>query len=285
MSISSSALLVELNISVWPASKIDREITDKVNNDAGAVHGASQTKKNLFAGTSMRSNIEKFAARVRLYHNQCTLPWADKGERMLPTKLFIEYKQTMDKYNDTFDMMCDEFFVAYPDLVAAAPIALKGMFKVEDYPDINAVKTKFGFRRAVKPLPDAGDFRLDIPAQDLQDIREEYEKQYSVKLADAMRAPWERLHTMLKTISEKVAETGNDDDKPKRYHDTFISNPLELCELLTKLNVTNDPKLEEARKQLEVTMLGTNLEVIKEDSVARTVLKSKVDAILGKFEW
>ena len=285
MSISSSALLVELNISVWPASKIDREITDKVNNDAGAVHGASQTKKNLFAGTSMRSNIEKFAARVRLYHNQCTLPWADKGERMLPTKLFIEYKQTMDKYNDTFDMMCDEFFNAYPDLVAAAPTALQGMFKATDYPDIDVVKTKFGFRRAVKPLPDAGDFRLDIPAQDLQDIREEYEKQYSEKLADAMRAPWERLHTMLKTISEKVAETGNDDDKPKRYHDTFISNPLELCELLTKLNVTNDPKLEEARRQLEVTMLGTNLEVIKEDSVARTALKSKVDAILGKFEW
>jgi len=49
MSISASAVLVELNISVWPASKIDREITDKVNSDAGAVRGASQTKKNLFA--------------------------------------------------------------------------------------------------------------------------------------------------------------------------------------------------------------------------------------------
>ena len=77
MSISASAVLVELNISVWPASKIDKEITNKVNFDAGAVHGASQTKKNLFAGTNMRSNIEKLAARVRLYHNQCTLPWAD----------------------------------------------------------------------------------------------------------------------------------------------------------------------------------------------------------------
>ena len=75
MSISSSALLVELNISVWPASKLDREITDKVNSDASAVRGASQTKKNLFAGTSLRADIEKFAARVRLYNNQHTLPW------------------------------------------------------------------------------------------------------------------------------------------------------------------------------------------------------------------
>jgi predicted transcriptional regulator with HTH domain len=71
MSISSSALLVELNISVWPASKLDREITDKVNSDASAVRGASQTKKNLFAGTSTtQQTSQKFAARVRLYNNQ-----------------------------------------------------------------------------------------------------------------------------------------------------------------------------------------------------------------------
>ena len=74
-------------------------------------------------------------------------------------------------------------------------------------------------------------------------------------------------------------------DEKKRYHDTLITNPLELCELLTKLNVTKDPKLEEARKQLELTMLGANLESIKEDSTARSEVKSKVDAILNKFNW
>ena len=46
-----------------------------------------------------------------------------------------------------------------------------------------------------------------------------------------------------------------------------------------------DPKLEEARKQLELTMLGTNLEALKEDVGAREDLKSKVDGILGKFNW
>jgi hypothetical protein len=49
--------------------------------------------------------------------------------------------------------------------------------------------------------------------------------------------------------------------------------------------VTKDPKLEEARKQLELTMLGANLESIKEDSTARSEVKSKVDAILSKFNW
>ena len=122
MSIGASAVLVELNISVWPAAKIDREITSQVNASASAHKDASQTKKNLFAGTSLRADIEKFAARVRLYNNQHTLPWADKGERMLPTKLFMDYKQTMNGYERTFDMLCDNFFDEYERLVEEAKI-------------------------------------------------------------------------------------------------------------------------------------------------------------------
>jgi hypothetical protein len=284
MSISSSALLVELNISVWPASKLDREITDKVNSDAGAVRGASQTKKNLFAGTSLRKDIADFAARVRLYHNRHTLPWADKGERMLPTALFLDYKQTINGYERTFEMMCDNFFIEYPRLVAEAPTALKGLYKAEDYPEIEEVKQKFGFRRTVKPVPEAGDFRLDIPAEDLEEMRSTFIDQQDKKLADAMREPWERLHKTLVGMSEKLTDVEGDDSK-KRYHDTLITNPLELCELLTKLNVTNDPKLEEARRQVELTMLGANIESIKEDAHTRNELKSKVDNILKRFEW
>tara|TARA_R110000803_G_scaffold163913_1_gene227638 strand:+ start:20047 stop:20895 length:849 start_codon:yes stop_codon:yes gene_type:complete len=282
MSISSSAVLVEVNISVWPASKIDREVTDRVNSDAGAVHGASQTKKNLFAGTSLRANIEKLAARVRLYHNQNTLPWADKGERLLPTKLFMDYKQTMNGYERTFNLLCEEFFDEYPRLVTEAPNALKGLYKAEDYPDLTEVRNKFGFRRSVKPLPEAGDFRLDIPAHDMEEMKVAYESQYSEKLADAMRTPWERLHGVLLGMSKKLEDSG---DKKQRYHDSLITNPLELCELLTKLNITNDPKLEDARRQVELAMLGANIEEVKDSPVVREDLKSKVDAILGKFEW
>lgn len=284
MSISASAVLVELNISVWPASKVDREATEQVNTSAGAVRDAAQTKKNLFAGTSLRKDIEKFAARVRLYHNQHTLPWADKGERLLPTKLFLEYKQTMNDFEQAFNKMCNNFFVEYPRLVSEAPANLGTMYKAEDYPELDEVKLKFGFRRSVKPVPESGDFRLDVPTEDLEELRDEFSKQQESKLAEAMREPWERLHKMLTGMSEKLTEVSNDDGK-KRYHDSLISNPLELCGLLTKMNVTNDPKLEEARRQLELTMLGADIESIKEDANVRSELKSKVDNILKKFEW
>jgi hypothetical protein len=284
MSISASALLVELNISVWPASKVDREITDQVNANASAVRDASQTKKNLFAGTSLRKDIEKLASRIRLYHNQHTLPWADKGERLLPTKLFMEYKQTMNSYEQTFNQMCNNFFVEYPRLVSEAQVNLGRLYNADDYPDLTNVRTRFGFRRTVKPVPEAGDFRLDVPADDMRELVLSFEAQLQEKLAEAVREPWERLHAELSAISKKLTDVEGDDAK-KRYHDTLVSNPLELCGLLTKLNITNDPKLEEARRELELAMLSTNIEMIKEDPFARKTVKSKVDSILERFDW
>lgn len=287
MSIASSAVLVELNISVWPASKVDKEITEQVNNDAGAVYGAAQTKKNLFAGTSMRKDIEKFAARVRLFHNQHTLPWADKGERLLPTALFMDYKQTMDNYAQTFDVMCQNFFTAYPTLVQQAQANLGSMYKADDYPDIEEVQTKFGFRRAVSPLPEAGDFRLDVNIADLEEMKQEYTRKFDERLADAMRAPWDRLHRILEDMSSKLTDEvdANGEVAKKRYHETLVTNAQELCTLLTKLNVTKDPKLEEARRSLEITMLGADIESIKESPEVRSDLKHRVDDILKRFDW
>jgi hypothetical protein len=283
MSISSSAVLVELNISVWPASKVDRETTDAVNTNASAVRDASQTKKNLFAGTSMRKDIDKFAARIRLYHNQHTLPWADKGQRLLPTKLFMEYKQTMDAHEHTFNMMCNNFFIMYPQLVQDASLSLGTMYKASDYPELEDVRGKFGFRRSVDPIPESGDFRLDVSNSDLEDIKAQYESKFSERLADAMKAPWERLHTTLTAMSEKLTDNG--DDEKKRYHDSLLTNAQDLCGLLTKLNVTNDPKLEEARQDLERALVGKDIESIKEMAIVRENLKQKVDAIIGKFDW
>jgi len=283
MSIASSAVLVELNISVWPANKVDREMTETVNTNASAVRDASQTRKNLFAGTSLRKDIEKLAARIRLYHNQHTLPWADKGQRLLPTKLFMEYKQTMNNYEAQFNQMCNNFFIAYPQLVNEAQVHLGTMYRADDYPDLTNVRNKFGFRMAIDPIPESGDFRLDISAQDLDEMKAQYEAKFDERLAEAMRTPWERLHTVLTAMSEKLKdEDGND---KKRYHDSLVTNAQDLCELLDKMNITNDPKLEEARKQLEATMLGADIETIKESSHVRESMKNKVDAILQKFEW
>ena len=293
MSISSSALVVSLNISVWPATKLDRQATDQLTRDASAHHNAAKVQKDLFAGNSMRRNIDKKAAHMRQCHAKLTLPWADKGDRLLPMPLFLEYKDKLNKEKPEFDSMCEEFYSFYPQLCANAPVNMGKLYRADDYPDLDDVKSRFGFRYVIAPLAESGDFRLDASnaemAEQIAELKQQYEGSLQSRLADAMRDPWDRLHTMLTGMSDKLEDLpGEEDDEDapkKRYHDTLVTNAQDLCKLLAKLNITNDPKLEEARRQLEVTMQGADIEVIKESAQVRESMKTKVDSILNKFNW
>ena len=284
MSITSSAVLVEMNISVWTANRLDKGATDDVLGRSGATSGdAAQVRKNLMAGTSARKEIADYAAGCRLWHNTRTLPWADKGARLLPTSLFLAYKAEANVRRDTFKRMVDTFICNYPALVQVASNYMGTLFNQSDYPTSEEVRGKFDYRLVFSPVPESGDFRLDLPKQDILEMERSYESAFNDRLAEAMRTPWEQLHKMLGSMSTKLAE--GDDDTKKRWHNTFVTNAQEMCAMLTHLNVAKDPKLEAARRQLEVAMMGVDIDDIKDDEVTRTNLKEKLDVILKGYDW
>lgn len=287
MSIASSAVLVEMNISVWTASKLDQQETEDVNSRNAAGKKAAQVRKNLMAGTGERKKLADYAAGCRLWHNTNTLPWSNKGPRLLPTSLFLGYKSEVNVRRDTFNQMVDKFVLDYPALVQIAQYNAEGlgnMFNISDYPSQDEVKSMFGFKLVFSPVPESGDFRLDVPTQELEEMKQEYEEAFDGRLKDAMREPWNRLHTVLTGMSSKLSET-DDPEKKKRYHDTLLTNASDMCDLLSHLNVTNDPELEKARRQLERALVGADIESLKESPEIRMGMKSKVDEILKQFEW
>ena len=285
MSITSSAVLIEMNINVWQAQKLDKATTDKVTADNNAVAGAGQFRKNLMAGTSLRKDIADYAASCRLWHNTQTLAWSDRGIRILPTSLFLDYKREAHVRETTFNTMVDNWMVNYPALVQTAHNYLGTLFNSEDYPSPDEVRRKFGFKLTVSPIPSSSDFRLQLAEQEVAEVRQQYENSFNERLAEAVREPWERLHKLLTGMSEKLTEPDGGDEIKRRWHSTFVTNAQQMVGMLTHLNLTNDPKLEQARRELELTMLGADIEDIKESQEVRKDLKDKVDAILNKFNW
>lgn len=284
MSISSSSILTELNISVWTANKLDKRITNDVLVANGATHlDAGQFRKNLMSGTTLRKDIADFAASCRLWHNTTTLPWADRGARLLPTSLFLDYKTELNKRKARFDHMVQHFLAEYPNLQAQAQRHMGALYNPDDYPSAEEVASKFGFRMVFTPLPEAGDFRLDVAQEDLEVLRSQYEASLSSRLAEAMQSQWDKLHDLLSRMSEKLVEPEGEDKR--RWHDTFITNARELCAMLGHLNVTKDPKLDEAKRKLEQAVHGVDIDDIKDDPDVRDDVKAKLDAILKDYEW
>lgn len=285
MSISSSAMLVELNISVWTGQKTDRGATDKVTCEARASQDAGLFKKNLMAGTTLRKEIADYAALCRAWHNGRTMPWSDRGPRLLPTSLFFDYKTEANARRYYFNNKRDKFVAEYPQLLADAPQHLGALFNPADYPTVEEVASKFDFKLVFTPLPDAGDFRLDVGNADLAELKAQYDAAYEARVTDAMQSAWDKLHEALTHMGEKLTDSDSSDAPKRQFRDTFVSNLSELCSLLTHLNITKDPKLEMARRDLEKMVANVDIDDIRKDAGCRADLKAQVEAALSKYDW
>jgi hypothetical protein len=103
------------------------------------------------------------------------------------------------------------------------------------------------------------------------------------KIKDAMRDPWDRLHNVLTHLVERLEETP--EGQRKVFRDSVLTNAIEMCDVLTRLNVTKDPKLEEARRMLERAISGMDADDLRKIGSARVELHSSVKDILDKFNW
>ena len=279
--LSGSALIVNLSLSVWTGRKLDKRVSEEVDQAKSTKTRAGNYHKNLLAGSGKLEEITKVANAVRTWHYTVTQPWGDNGDRVLNMASFMDYKSRLAEYETQFATAVNMFLNEYDTLVAAAAFQLGDLFNREDYPLREQITDKFGFRYAFTPLPMAGDFRIDIGEEGLREMQEHYEGVLSTRLNDAMRDAWDRLHDVLSRMSERLAD--DDGGKRKIFRDSLVENAIEVCGLLRHFNITGDTRLEALRMQLEDTMRGIDAASLRESDMLREQTKRKVDSMLEKF--
>lgn len=282
MSLSSMAMLVELRISTWTARKRDNETTMEINTSKEADQDSGSVYKYLMAGSDHLKKIEKYSAKCRAWNGTQTLPWM-KGIGLLPMENFFKYREQLATMEANFFALVDDFIAEYPRLKNDQAFKLGKWYKADEFPDVETLPRRFKFEYNFLPVPESGDFRINCEARIKADLQEQYEKMFSDKLAEAMRDPWDRLHTMLNRMTERL--TDNEDGDRKIFRDSIVDNAVELCDLLTRLNVTKDPELEKARRMLEKAVTNTDVKDLRALSSARLELKTDVQDILNKFKW
>lgn len=283
LGIQTSSMLVELNISCWTARKLDRRVSEEVDANKATKARAGNYNKNLLAGTNLLDSIVKYAANARAWHNNQTLPWSDKGTRLLPVVNFIAYKQQLNQLESNYNRLVTSFLDAYPNLVSAAAFNLGDLFNREDYPEVDRVAGKFGFSYFFTPVPDAGDFRIDINNSIQNELEQQFNSQFERRVEGAMRDVWDRLHDVLLHMKDRL--TDEEDGKRKNFHKTMLENANQLIEILPALNITKDAKLEDARKDLIKALQGLETDDLKDNPTTRLDVRTQVDEILSKFDF
>ena len=284
--IANSAVLVRLNISVWGASKRNKDLENEVARGKNADPKAMRMYDNLMVGSTGHKDVQKHAANVRLWHTNMTLPWDERGYRLCPTSLFLDYKSQHNLKKAAFDSMLDTFRVKYFSYRETARQYRGDMFNENDYPPVAEVMSKFAWNFVVAPVPESGHLCIDLPEQEMQELRQSCDEEVERKVAEAAKENEKRLLKELQGISTKCTDTGDDDeDDKKRWHDTFVTNPIDLCRMLKHMNLSNDLKVEEARQRLEDVMAGKTKEMFKDSPTIRQEVKDEVDSIITSYDW
>jgi len=284
--LSSSALIVNLSLSVWTGRKLDKRVSEEVDQQNSTKTRAGNYHKNLLAGSSKLTEITKIANAIRSWMYGVTQPWGDNGDRVLNMAHFMEFKDRLTDYEQQFGTAVNNFLNDYDTLVAAAAFQLGDLFNREDYPTREHIESKFGMRYSMTPLPQAGDFRVDIGEDGLRELQAQYEAVLQQRVTGAMTEAWERLHDCLTRMSERLTDDtdSNGESKRKIFRDSLVDNAVEICGLLKSFNITNDTRLDEMRKQLEDAMRGVDADSLRDSDSLREQTKRKVDNILSKFE-
>jgi len=278
-SISSSAMIVDFNASVYTARKKDHKASEEVNYANSADKGIANVSKNLLGNCAELQAIQKFVGNLRNLHYSMTLPWSDNGSRLITTAAFFKYNDDMTRLIDEGWDLVRAFGDVYEWKIMDAQATNGSLWNRDEYLTKDAVMQKFSFRLNYTPLPEAGDFRIDIGNEAMTQIKSKYTAHYTTQIEGAMNDLWHRLYDNLTTLARQLDV--NDEGKGNRLYDSVFEQALNLTEMLGTCNVTQDTQMEAMRRRLEDVLHGTNLEQIKNSPTFREETRTKLTAAIA----
>lgn len=289
ISLATSAVLVNAEVSVWSATKQDRVISNEVTTAKKADHSAGRYVKNLLADDPTHKQLLNYRQTVYNWLRRSTYDW-NGSLRLLPVVNLPKFKAEFHQHEKSYFALRDEFLNRYPTIVSNMAFKQGDMFDRNEYPSVDQIKDKFRIRLYVAEVPQS-DYRCAI-AQDLaEDLKTTYQKQVNEEIVPQVMADIaNQFMEVMESISHccGVDEIGTSTDgevktKKRKIYETTVDKAKDLCNTFRAFNLTNDAELAKASASLEKVLSGVSAEDIRESDAVRESVKQGVDDILEKF--
>jgi len=274
--LNERAMLVTLHTSVWTARKHDKRVSKEVSDAHGASENAGRYNKRLLPQDAKCykdvTAADTFAVSL---HKEQTLPWLDTcyGQRILPVTNFLPYSEKIRGARERFENAVRIFVGQYDALREEARTHLNGMFDPDDYPSAAEINGKFKFSTSTMPLPVADDFRCQLAEAEMDSIRSQIQVSVQDACNEAVKDAWKRLADALDKMSAKLH------DPEGIFRNSLFENLSELCEILPRLNLYNDPLMEKVTSSVRASILAHSPDDARTDAAKRARIAKEVDKI------
>jgi len=276
MSLTEKAMIARVNIKgPWNAAGEDEAESLAIARRKGISEDVYRAIKKLLdpkrvptlkAFTSARSTM-------RTKHRQMTLAWEEKGGRLLPVTMYFDYMQEMgtlkQKVEDTYRDFCND--IPSLKLQFQTDPSTANAYREEDWPDPAELIAKFEVRLRITPLADADHFLCKIGEEEERRIKEDCSKDIYGKVVGGLA---ELVSDLKKVVEESLAsiakyETDSQGKVLHTFKDTAVLNVRKITATARKLNVLNDPTLNQLLDQIDANLGRKDPQVLRDNYVQR----------------
>lgn len=232
------------------------------------------------------NKIMTAASEVYTYHKTHTLPWADKGPRVLPNGQYMEYTQEMRSKISHVDAMIKNHLPNY-DTYVQLDIAYRSKSptaraKVEDYPTAEQFEAKMGFDLRFMPMPDQRHFLFDLSPDDEAAFAASMEDTAAMIKEDTVKRMLTPLQKLVEKLNTPIGADGH------IFRDSAIENIVEGIELARKLTLDDSPEIKALTDSLnkEISMYADKVDWLRDSPVVRHEAAKKLSDIasaMGAF--
>jgi hypothetical protein len=258
MNLNDRALLVSLSISQWTARKLDKKATRDVATANRASTSAGRYNKSLLPLNDLLAHVHQKTGIIREKFAKNTLPWGIDGTRILPSANYLQFMTDFRKEKGEWNSLVGMFTDSYDDLVDEARRWLGDLYNEADYPSKDKIIEKFSVDMGIFPVP-TNDFRVSLANDELARLQEDLEQRMVSVQQEAMSDCWHRLHKHVQHMADKLSDPNG------IFRDSMLDNAQETCDLLSRLNIADDPNLEAMRRAVEDKLINHHPDSLRND--------------------
>ncbi len=239
------------------SAQVDEEVRDEAREKFG--DESLTLTKHMFKHGEVRLLLRKID-RIYDWHKAETVPYVDRGDRILPGTFFKAYAkymldaiQDVDNTRGVVIAQWDKHVqadIAYRTSRAASSAVWDNKISVDEYPTAKAAESMFSVKYSVKPIPKGEHLMTCVPQWQKDQLNEDIEDIVDIVRADLLSRMLKPVKAAIEKLSIPIG------DKGATFRNTLVDNLHEALETARKLNIGDDPKVNLAIEEMAEVVHG-----------------------------
>jgi hypothetical protein len=281
----SSIVYVSFGISQWQGMVQENRYARKLETEVKAKDKTFRVRKYALPDCAELKDVQSYNGALRQWHYSQTLPYDDKGGRILPDDKVYDYMNEARTRIEQGREKCKAFFRVYVDYRAAAKVALGDAFNDKDYPPLAGLMEKFGYNIEFETISDPKQLRerlVGVPQEDVDKLVSDAETRGAQRIRGAIDSLYADLAKVLENMGEKLSVPADQKDGGI-FRDTLVSNVVEMAARAAKLNFVKEPQLTTAVTEVNKMLANTTANDLRTDAEKRAATAKKAKELAAKM--